>query len=104
VVQRVSVRVGTNMRVQQIRFAVFNDSVSIFEIGFALANGLDFCASEGDAGFKFVEQKVVMPGGAIYGGISFTGCDWFTGFRFLRSWISGLTLLPGHTFGYESSC
>jgi hypothetical protein len=59
------------MRVQQICFAVFNNSVSIFEVGFALANGLDFRASEGDTGFKFVEQKVIMPGGAIYGGVSF---------------------------------
>jgi len=92
------------MRVQQVRFAVFNDSVSIFEIGFAFANGLDFCASKGDAGFKFVEQKVIMPRGAIHGGVSLTGCDRFPGLRFLRRWISRLTLLPGHTFGYESSC
>jgi hypothetical protein len=85
------------MRVQQIRFAVFDDSVSIFEIGFALTNGLDFCASKGDAGFKFVEQKVIMPRGAIHGRVPLTGCDWFTRFRFLRRWISRLTLLPGHT-------
>ncbi len=92
------------MRVQQIRFAVLDDSVGIFEIRLAFANRFDFGASEGDAGFEFVEQKVVMPRVAIHRGVSLTGCDWLASFRFLRRWISGLTLLPGHTFGYESSC
>jgi hypothetical protein len=49
------------MRIQQIGFAVFDDAVRILEIGLPFANGLNFRASERDAGFEFVEQKVVMP-------------------------------------------
>ena len=97
-------RIGANVRVQQIRFAVFNDSVSIFEIGFAFANGLDFRASERDPGFEFVQQKVVVSCGAVYRSISLTGGDWLSRLRFLSRWMSGLIQLPGHTFGYESSC
>jgi hypothetical protein len=92
------------MRIQQKRFAVLDDSVSIFEIRLAFANRFDFGASEGDAGFEFVEQKVVMTRGAVYRSISLTGGNWFPRLRFLRGWIGRLTLLPGHTFGYESSC
>src|ERR1700722_9670521 len=104
VVQRVSMRVRTDMRVQQKSFAVLDNSVSIFEIRFAFANRFDFGASEGDSSFEFVEQKVVMSRCAIHGSISLTGGDWFPRLRFLRGWIGRLTLLPGHTFGYESSC
>jgi hypothetical protein len=41
---------------------------------------------------------------AVDRSIPLTGGDWFPRLRFLRGWIGRLTLLPGHTFGYESSC
>src|ERR1700748_2268318 len=96
--------VGTDMRIQQIRFAVFYDAISILEIGFSLTDRLHLGASERDTGFEFVEQKVVMTGCAVDGSIPFPGGDRFSGLGLLGRWIRGLSVLPGHTFGYESSC
>src|ERR1700729_1012288 len=96
--------VGTDMRIQQIGFAVFYDAISILEIGLTLTDRLHLGASERDTGFEFVEQKVVMPRRAVDGSIPFAGRDRFSGLGFLRGWIRGLSVLPGHTFGYESSC
>src|ERR1700722_9509851 len=96
-------RVGANMRIQQPGFAVFDNSVRIFKIGLAFADGLDLCAPQRDAGFKLVEEKVMMPGGTIYGSVPLPGRHRFT--RFLLSgWMGRLILWPGHTFDYESSC
>jgi hypothetical protein len=95
------------MRVQQIGFAVLDDSVRILEIGFSFTNGFHFGAPKRETGFEFIQQKVVMSRGAIHGGVPFPSSNWFPGFRFLHgwsSWLGGVTLLPGHTFGYESSC
>jgi len=96
--------IGADMRIQQIRFAVLNDSIRIFEIGLAFTNGFNLRSSERDAGFELVEQEVIVRRGAIDRGVSLTRGDWFPGFRFLRGWSSVLTRLAGHTFGYESSC
>src|SRR3984957_14837523 len=104
VVGRVSMGVGTDMRIQQIRFAVFDDAISILEIGLALTDRLHLGASKRDTGFEFVEQKVVMPGGAVDRSIPFARSHRLSGLGFLRGWIRGLSVLPGHTFGYESSC
>src|SRR5271156_574007 len=103
-IERASVGVGADMRVQQVGFAVFDEAVRVLEIGLALANRLHFCASERDAGFEFVQQKVIVAGRAVHGRVSLTGRHRLTRLRFLRGWCSGLTQLPGHTFGYESSC
>src|SRR3984957_19313795 len=103
-IERTSVRVGADMRVQQVGFAVFDNAVRILEIGFALANGLHFCAPERNAGFEFIQQKVIVAGRAVHGSVSLTGCHRLTWLRFLRGGCSVLTQLPGHTFGYESSC
>src|ERR1700678_281979 len=103
-IERASVRVRADMRVQQVGFPVFENAVCILEIGLALANGLHFCASQRDAGFEFVQQKVIVAGRAVHGSVSLTGCHWLTRLRFLRRWCSVLAQLPGHTFGYESSC
>ena len=97
--------VGADMRVQQIGFAVFDDAVRILEIGLALANPLHFRASECDPGFELIQQEVIMAGRAVHGSVSLTRRDRLTRWlRFLRGWCSGLTRLPVHTFGYESSC
>src|ERR1700761_4025117 len=97
-------RIGTDMRIQQISFAVFDDAVRILEIVLALANGLHFRAPERDAGFEFVQKKVIMAGGAVDSSVSLTRRDGLPGLRFLRGWGSVLSQLTGHTFGYESSC
>jgi hypothetical protein len=96
--------IRADMRIQQICFAVFDDSIRIFEIGLAFANGLNFGSPERDAGLELVEQKVIMRRGAIDCGVSLSSGDRFSRLRFLRGWSSVLTRLAGHTFGYESSC
>ena len=68
-----AVGIRTNMRVQQKGLAVFDDAVGVFEIGFAFADGLDLCSAEGDACFEFIGQKVVVPGGAVDGGVTGAG-------------------------------
>ena len=80
VVGSVSVRIGANVRVQQIRFAVFDDSIGILEIGLAFPNGLNFRASKRDPGFEFVQQKVVMACGTVDRSISLSGGYRFPGF------------------------
>src|SRR5580658_4429605 len=97
-------RVGTDMSVQQIRFAVFDDAVGVLQIGLSLADGLDLSTPEGNAGFELIQQEVVMTRGAIHGSVALTGGDRLPGLRFLRGWIRCLTQWPGHTFGYQSSC
>jgi hypothetical protein len=92
------------MRIQQIGFAVFDDAVSILEISLSLTDRLHLGASQRDTGLEFVEQKVVMSRCAVDGSIPFAGRNRFSGLGFLGRWIRGLRVLPGHTFGYESSC
>ena len=53
------------MRVQQKGLAVLDQSVGVLEIGFALADGFDLGAAQGDAGLEFLQQEVVVAGGAI---------------------------------------
>src|ERR1700733_8946406 len=96
--------VRTDMRIQQIGFAVFDDAISILEIGLSLTDRLHLGASKRDTGFEFVQQKVVVPGCAVDGSTPLAGSDRFSGLGFLGGWIRGLRVLPGHTFGYESSC
>ncbi len=51
-----------------------------------LADGLDLGAAQGDPGFEFVQQKVVMAGGAIVRGVPLSGSDRVAGAdRFLRT-------------------
>ena len=92
------------MGIQQISFAVLDNPVRVLKICLTFANGLDFGAPERDAGFEFVQQKVIVAGRAVHGSVSLTGCHGLTRLRFLRGWCSVLAQLPGHTFGYESSC
>ena len=86
------------MRIQQIGFAVFDDAVSVLEIGFALADGLHLGASQRDAGFEFVQQKVVMAGGAVDGGVPLAG-----GYRIaLLGFLRGRLLRGAAGYGWSA--
>jgi hypothetical protein len=45
-----------------------------------------------------------MPGCPVDGSVPFASSNRLSGLGFLGRWIRGLSVLPGHTFGYESSC
>ncbi len=63
------------MHVQQKGFAVLDEAVGVLEIGLSFANRLDLGAAQGDAGLEFLQQKVVVAGGAVVGGIALAGGD-----------------------------
>jgi hypothetical protein len=97
-------RVRTDMGIEQIGLAILDNPVSILKIGLAFANRLNLSAPERNTCLKFVQQEVIMSSRAIHRGVSVAGGDRLPRLSFLRRWIGGLTLLPGHTFSYESSC
>ena len=99
-----AVGIRTNMRVQQKGLAVFDDAVGVFEIGFAFADGLDLCPAESDACLEFIGKKVVVPGGAIDGGVAGAGRNRISGPRRGLGFLGGgrshlMAGLAGH--GYE---
>src|ERR1700690_557009 len=65
-------RVGADMNVEQKRLAVLDEAVGVLQVGFALADRFDFSSAEGDAGFDFFKEKVVMAGGPVLRGVSFS--------------------------------
>ena len=75
VIGYISVGVRTDMQVEQKGLAVFDEAVGILEIGLAFADGFDLSAAEGDAGFKFVGQKVVVACHAVVGSIALSAGD-----------------------------
>src|SRR5271168_4710387 len=93
-IQCVAVGVGADVGVQEESLAVFEQPVGILEVGFAFADGFDFGAAEGDAGLEFVEQKVVVAGGAVNRGVALAGGDGIAGFRLFRGgWADGMGAL-----------
>ncbi len=69
VIGDISVRVRTDMDVEQKRLAILDEAVGILQVGLALADGLDLGAAQRNAGLKFFQQKVVVAGGAIMRGV-----------------------------------
>jgi hypothetical protein len=80
VVHGVAMREGADVSVEEEEFAVFQNAVGVFEVGFAFSDGFDFGAAEGDAGFVFVGEEVVEAGGAIEGGVALACGDGVTVF------------------------
>src|SRR5579863_7656192 len=70
VIGNVSVRVRTDVYVEQEGLAVFDETISIFEVCLALANRLDFSTAQGDARFVFLQQKVMVAGGPVLSGVA----------------------------------
>src|SRR5271166_2568545 len=73
VIGHVSVGVGTDMHVEKKGLAVLDEAVGVLEVGLALADGLDFGPAQSNAGFKLLQQKVVVAGGSIVRGVPFSG-------------------------------
>ena len=59
--------------VEQEGFAVLEQAVGVFEVGFAFADAFDLGAAEGDAGFELVGEEVVEAGRAVEGGVAAAG-------------------------------
>src|SRR5450631_927163 len=68
-------RERADVRVEQETLSILEQSVCVFEIGLALADGLDLGPAQGDSGFEFVGQGVVVAGRAIVGGVAHAGGD-----------------------------
>jgi len=73
VVHRVAVGEGADVGVEEEGFAVFEEAIGVFEVGFAFADGFDFGAAQGDAGFDAVGEEVVEAGGTVEGGVACAG-------------------------------
>jgi hypothetical protein len=90
------------MNIEQKRFAILDEAVRVFEVGLALADGLDLCPAQSHAGFKLFQKKVVVAGGAIMRGIPLTaghrvaGPDRLlgAGSRWLNNHVTGLASHP----------
>ena len=54
--------------------AIFEQGITVFQVGASGTDGLDFRAGQHDAGFQFIFQKVIVARGAIYRGIALAGC------------------------------
>jgi hypothetical protein len=59
------------MQVEQKRLAVLDEAIGISKVGLALANGLDFGPAQGNAGFEFLQEKVVVAGVAVVRCVAF---------------------------------
>src|SRR6516225_4068392 len=65
VIGYISMRIGTDMQVEQECLAVFDEAVGILKVCFALADRFYFGSAQGHAGFKPFDQEVVMTGGTV---------------------------------------
>src|ERR1700731_2503873 len=68
-------REGADMGVQQETLAVFEQTVGVLEVGFALTDGLDLGPAQRYAGLELVGEEVVEAGGAVECGVSLARGD-----------------------------
>jgi hypothetical protein len=73
VIEDVAMLVGADVGVEQPKLAVFHQSVGILEVDLPFAGRLDLGAGEDDAGLEFLQQEVIVGGGAIAGDVAFGG-------------------------------
>ncbi len=60
-------RVGSDVHLVNKHFTVFDLGVSIFQMGLAEPQGLDFGSLKHHSGFKFILNKVVKAGFTVIG-------------------------------------
>ena len=70
VIHGVAVREGSDVGVEQEALTVFEQAVGVLEVGFALADGFDLGAAQGDASFVAVGKEVVVAGGTVERGVA----------------------------------
>src|SRR3954465_1560482 len=82
------------MHVQKEGFAIFDKPVGVLQIRLSFANRLDLGPAQGNTGLEFLEQKVVVAGDPVMGGIALAGSHG----------VPGLGLLLGgrSVTGYDS--
>jgi len=68
-------RERADVGVEQEGLAVLEESVGVFEIGFAFADGLDLGTAEGDATLEAVGEEVIEAGGTVESGVALAGGD-----------------------------
>ena len=103
VIEDVAVLVGADVGVQQPQLAIFDQAVSIFEIGAAGADSFHLGAGEHHAGFVFFQQKIIMRGGAIHAGITLAAGHGISldVFWFFRAIL--MQEVAGHAFWWKAS-
>ena len=83
VVGDVAVGVRSDMKIEQKGFAVLDQAVGVFEVGFALADGFDLRPAQADAGLELLQQEVVMAGRAVVRRVALAAGDGI-------AWLGGL--------------
>ena len=61
---------GADVGVEEESFAVFEEAVSVFQVGLAFADGFNLGAAESYAALEVVGEEVVEAGGAVEGGVA----------------------------------
>ena len=91
-------REGTDVRVKEVDFSVFYQTVGVFQVGFAFADGFDLSTAEGNAGLKTVGQEIIVAGSAILRGVPLSRRHGITRARGARlnSSGNGLAYRTGH--------
>ena len=80
------------MHVEQKRFAVLDEAVGIFQIGLALADGLNLGPAQRHSSLKFLKEKVIVAGDAIVRGVPLA-----TGYGVARPhWLFGAGRVLGN--------
>src|SRR5438874_11452452 len=88
--------IRSNVGIEQPRFTILDNSVCILQVCLSTANRFHLSPTQGNASFIFFEQKVIMAGCAIYGGVPLSGCQRVSFYilRFFR--MCGLDRMTGH--------
>jgi hypothetical protein len=63
------------MQIQKECLAILDEAVGVFEVGLALADGLDLSAAQGDPGLDLFKQKVIVAGSPVLGGVALSAGD-----------------------------
>ena len=65
--------VGADVAVEQPEFAIFQQSVGVFEVGLSGADRFDLGPGQGHSGLEFLQQEIVMGGHPVDRGIALAG-------------------------------
>ena len=65
VIISVPVGIGTDMQIMKINFLIFDQGITVFQIGASLPQGLDLCADKHDARLQGVIDKIIQSGGFV---------------------------------------
>src|SRR5579859_695454 len=75
VIRNVSMRIRTDMYVEQKSLAILDEPVGVFEVGLAFADRLDLGSAQDYARLDFIVQEVVVSGAAVVRGVPLAAGD-----------------------------